>query len=585
MRPVRTVPRLRLGPLLGGTFLLLVYIQLSKIQPFQAAAGVDANHISADELRFWLAHWFLAWPALTLMALGFVDYLAPALDKLHGLLPSLSPARWRLAGLAYAVVLVGLAIAGRSWFLLDQPVTDDENLVVFGARMLLEGDLSVPILEPDGAFTQNVTYRHEGRVSSFDYPGALLFHALAIGSGLGSLLYALAAGLTGLAVAAAAQRLLGRGGAAVAAALWLVSPMTSALSMTEHAQLASRFFLAAALWLYLRLVTGAETPGRDGALVALAGGCAFLTRSAEAACVLVPVVVHLALRLRRDPRLRRAALAAAPVAAAILGFYAWYNANVTGIWYLPPRYGPERHLAGIPFGSPLYLLGANLGHNLLILLVMGLGPLGLAALALGIRKAAPWSVLLAGVGLQVGLAILYDDTGIHIVGPIHFSETMLGLALLATAGVLRGFELLRGRGISRRVPATLLAAYLAGGLGLFAVVHDLGLRRQARNSRMILGAVEEAGLENAIVLGASPVRLIFAHPDSRDTGSWVYWLPPPDPYFRDDVIFADPRTDLAALRERFPDRRLYGMSYHMDDPPVRIQALEWDGSPSAAADP
>jgi hypothetical protein len=585
MRSVQEVPRLRVAPLLWGTFLLLVYIQLGKIQSYQSAAGVSAHDISEDELRFWLAHWFLAWPALTLMALGFVEYAAPGLKRLHGWLQGLTPRRWRLAGLGYALLLVLLAVVGRSYFLLDLPITDDENLVVFGARMLLEGDLSVPILQPDGAFTQNVTYRHEGMVSSFDYPGTLLFHALSMGSGLGSLLYALAAGLTGLAVAGSAQRLLGRSGAAVAAGLWLFSPMTSALSMTEHAQLASRCFLACAIWLYLRLVTGSETPRRDGALIALAGGLGFLTRSAEAACVLLPITIHLAWRLGQDPRLRRAALAAVPIAAAILGFYAWYNFEVTGIWYLPPRYGPERHLAGIPFGSPLYLLGTNLGHNLMILLIMGLGPLGVAAAMAGARRYPPWATLLTGVSLQVGLAMLYDDTGIHIVGPIHFSETMLGLTLLASAGVVRASEFLRERGVSRAIPATVFAAYLVGGLGLLAFVHDLGLQKQAENAMMIVDAVEEADLENAIVLGGSPIRLIFAHPDSRETGSWVYWLPPPDPYFRDEVIFADPETDLAALREQFPDRDLYGMSYHMNDQPVRIQPLDWDGRPVAAADP
>ncbi len=153
------------------------------------------------------------------------------------------------------------------------------------------------------------------------------------------------------------------------------------------------------------------------------------------------------------------------------------------------------------------------------------------------------------------------------------------------AGFLRAFEFLRERGVSRAIPATVFAAYLVGGLGLFAFVHDLGLRKQARNAMMIVNALEEADLENAIILGDSPVRLIFAHPDSRDTGTWVYWLPPPDPYFRDDVIFADTRTDLTALRKQFPDRALYGMSYHLDERPVRIQRLDWDGRPADSSDP
>lgn len=572
-------PRLRLAPLLCGTFLLLVYIQLSKVQPYQSTAGIDFNHISADELRFWLAHWLLALPALVLMALGFVDYLGPRLERLFSTLDDVRPRRWALLGLTYVVLLTLLAAAGRSYFLLDLPLTDDENMVAFGARMLLNGDLSVPILEPDGAFTQVVTYRHAGRVSSFDYPGALLFHALSIASGLGSLLYALAGAVTGLAVAATAGRFLGRSGALIAACFWLCSPMSFTLAMTEHAQVASRLFLALTFWIYSRLVTGASSPARGGMLIGLAGGLAFLTRSPEAACVLLPIAAHLAWRLRAGDRAtRRAALAAAPVMLAVLLFYAWYNHNVTGIWYLPPRYGPERHQAAIPFGSPLWQLGSNLGHNLFILIVMALGPLGMLAAGLGVERKAPWLVLALGVAFQVGLALLYDDTGIHTVGPIHFSETLLGLSLLATAGVIGVLHRLRRLGVSSAISSTILLVYSVIALGSFTYVHSLGLRRQARNAAMIHDVIVESGITNALVIADRPTRLILGHYESRETGTWVHWLPPPDPYLEDPVIFVARGTDLKALHDQFRNRDLYSLLYNFDDPPVRLVQLGWDGS-------
>ena len=575
-------PRLRFAPLLCGTFLLLVYIQLSKIQPYQATAGIDFNHISADELRFWLAHWLLALPALVLMALGFVEYLGPKLERLFSTLDEIRPRRWTLLAVAYVVLLTLLAASGRSYFLLDLPLTDDENMVAFGARMLLNGDLSVPILEPDGAFTQVVTYRHAGRVSSFDYPGALLFHALSIASGLGSLLYALAGAVTGLAVAATAGRFLGRSGALIAACFWLCSPMSFTLAMTEHAQVPSRLFLALTLWLYSRLVTDAGSPARDGMLIGLTGGLAFLTRSPEAACCLLPIAAHLAWRLKEGDRAtRRAALAAAPVALALLLFYAWYNHNVTGIWYLPPRYGPERHQAAIPFGSPLWQLGSNLGHNLFIFIVMALGPFGALAAALGVRRSAPWLPLAIGMTLQVGLALLYDDTGIHTVGPIHFSETLLGLTLLATAGVIGLLHRLRELRINKAIPATILLAYGVVALGLFTYVHSLGLRRQARNAAMIHDVIAASGITNALVIADRPTRLILGHPDSRETGTWVHWLPPPDPYLEDEVIFVAERTDLEQLHQQFPNRDLFRLNYNFAEPPALLVALAWDGSPLA----
>jgi hypothetical protein len=50
----------------------------------------------------------------------------------------------------------------------------------------------------------------------------------------------------------------------------------------------------------------------------------------------------------------------------------------------------------------------------------------------------------------------------------------------------------------------------------------------------------------------------------------VLFYPHPDPFLRDDVIFAKPNARLPALRERFPGRRLYAMHYNTSDDPITL---------------
>ena len=187
---IRAVPAARnrsiVVPLAGAT-LVLIYILLSGIQPYQSTAGRNFHFISPDELRFWLAHWMLATPGIMLIA---VDQGSHTFRYVWRRLLSLPSRQWHLVGLCYFGALAGLAVAGRSVFLLNLPITDDENTVLFGAQMWLNGELSVPILEPDGAFTQAFTYRHAGRTSAMAFPGDILFRAVSLATGLGTALYA-----------------------------------------------------------------------------------------------------------------------------------------------------------------------------------------------------------------------------------------------------------------------------------------------------------------------------------------------------------------------------------------------------------
>jgi hypothetical protein len=50
-------------------------------------------------------------------------------------------------------------------------------------------------------------------------------------------------------------------------------------------------------------------------------------------------------------------------------------------------------------------------------------------------------------------------------------------------------------------------------------------------------------------------------------GSWVVQYPHPDPFLRDDVVYAHPGADVAALRARLPDRSIYRFSLDADANP------------------
>ena len=52
-------------------------------------------------------------------------------------------------------------------------------------------------------------------------------------------------------------------------------------------------------------------------------------------------------------------------------------------------------------------------------------------------------------------------------------------------------------------------------------------------------------------------------------GSWQIQHPNPDPYYRDDILWADWHADPAALHARFPDRALYTLEVYPDGPDLR----------------
>ncbi len=575
----------------AGGILLAAYTSLVLFVEPRAELGRALAYVGWEESLFWLAHFSLATPGLLFLGHG----LAPRLDALvrhaRRRFSSRPPSTWRLGAGIFCLALFTVAVVGRSQLLLHMPITDDEQAVAFGARMVAEGQLSVPAIEPREAFPLLFTLERNGLISSFDFPGGIFLAALSQITGIGSVLYAALAALSGLAVAYAGGCLAGRRGSVAAAGLWLLSPMVLSLSYTTHAQLVSRSFVALATAGYCRVWRRpAAQPALTGAWLGLAAGLAFLCRPIEAACLLGPMGVHLLFLTRKQGSLRKAVAAASLAWLACALVFAWYNHETTGAWYLQARFAPEVAMTPVAAGQAAALgigtrLGLNLGFNLMMLFVWFLGPLGAGLVWLGLRARAPVvTVLGSGIGLQLLVALAHDDTGIHSVGPVHYSECAAALTLVATLGLARAWRKLAQLGIPRAVPLGLLAGFLVSQV-LFNGVYSCTLHEQAKIQRIPHDAIERLGLHHAVVVADPPERLWEMRPEMASVRSWVKHFPPPDPFLRDDVVIVYPSVRPETLTARFPDRTFYRMTYNPAGDPVTVRRLRHDGGTDPSRHP
>jgi hypothetical protein len=562
---------------MAGLALLALYAAMAGQMHFGMTAAHHLAYVAPHEAMFWLAHALLAVPGVLLLAYGALPRMTSPVAALYRQTAALVHEHPRLAAFAYFLLLLTIALVGRRIVLMGLPITDDENSVLFGARVVVSGHLLVPTPQPVEAFDFLFMLRRDGGITSMDFPGPIFFAAAGILIGLGSGLYAAVAAAGGVAVVDAARRLAGTRAALIAAAIWLCSPMVLTLSMTTHVHLLSRSFLAFAIAAYVRLVQSPAPSPRTAALMGLVAGLALLCRPFEAGLILLPVAGHLLWLVWRAPSRWRAVLLSAVAACVVpMAFFAWYNFMTTGYWYLPGRFAPGSMDVSSHFvGTPDARLGTHLAFTVLLLAIFFFGPLGIAGVGAGVaREGVIPRVLMGGVVAVLLLTLVHDNVGIHTVGPIHYSEATVPLTLLAALGFASLSDLVDRLRLSTAVAAVLFVAYAGGALGLFTLTHATALRRQAENQHLPFAAIRKANIHRAVIIAPAPMNLYWTRPGLERCGSWVRMFPPPDPFLRDDIIFVKPNTDIEALRRQFPDRALYRMSYPFGAEPVQLVRLE-----------
>ncbi len=564
----------RYAPLALGGFLLFAFFRLDAVFGFSARFGPQLAYVSPGESSFWVAHLLLALPGCALIAYGVSVPLAGFLLSTLAAFEKLDARGRRVAAGTFGILLFALAHVGRQALLRDLPVTDDENSVLFGARMLAHGDLHVPLLLPHGAYTDLFTYVRDGRVSSIDFPGSLFFRALSLVTGLDALLYAFAAATAGVAVVATALRLTNMRGALFAALVWTCSPMVLCLSLTTHTHIVSRCFLALAVFFVVDVLESTERKPRDASALALGAfaGAAFLTRPIEVGMLLAPLGLLIAARAVRgvEGYRRKVSLALLGLLPALCVF-GWYNHEITGNVLVQARFGAGvRSSYGGPSLSVWDRIPGNLCFETLMLSVWFLGPIGAALVWLGVSRDNPIAVALAsGVGLALSITLAHEYTGVHVVGPIHFSDAPVLLTPLAVLGVQRAFAWLRQKGVEGARSAAIVAATIVLAYGAFDIFHARALESQAAVQAFPFEELARRDIHHAVVL-ADPIAKLYVH---HQTGSWVLQFPHPDPYLRDDIVFANADADVGALRARFPTRTLYRLSISTEPPGLDISRL------------
>ena len=572
---------------LTGYVLLLMFFGLAA-----SSNGLSITFIgtlstsSPGELNFWLGHALLLFPASLLIGYGFAPQLGGLVQRVAGAVRASSPRQRQLGVVCLFLLALAAARIGRATFLLDFPISDDEYAVEFGGRILASGHVMAPLALPREALPELFLYFRNGAVGSFDWVGGQAVSAFGQLTGLGRFVWALMAALPVPALAVLMGRRQGPQWGLAAAILFLCSPMALLLSMTIHAHLASRAFLALALVAFW----SADQKGGLGrwALTGALFGAAFLCRPLEIAFFSAPLVVWIILQsVWRVPTYRAAVPGLIVGGAAFAAIFLWHSYAMTGNPFLPTRFADPTY-QDVTSTSLWKRFGDNVTYNVFMLAIWFLGPLGLVLVAAGVLTDNFTKLLAACVVSDLCLAFFHDNSGLHAVGPIHYSECVVPLTIIATHGLANVLNGARRHLFDTRAVAASVAAALVLGLGTFNLVHALALRGQAEIQRQVYGTIEgavrDSGSRKAAILAPWFFAVVGAVPGMRDIGSWVHDWRRPRLDLSDEVLFLRDTPQAAALRGQFPDRRFFRLERIESSPclvlvpldggePIRLAAL------------
>lgn len=580
--------RIRLPSLLAGLLLVVAFYALDNSSNTIRVRFVPPWDASArGELYFWLGATFFLLPGATLIGASLSQLCRPAFERAVSKLEA-TQGRERIALWAtLGIVAWSLARIGNQAVMLGQPFTDDEDAAHFGGQVLASGSLWAPLPPMRFAFPDLFLFQRGSHWTSFDFPGALLPWTFAELTGSDTLVFSLFACLVPVSVAVACARRQGTSAGLLAGGLLLCSPMAVTLSMTSHTHVVSRGLLA----LGFGLILFVDRPTLLRSLAAgLAFGCAIATRPAESTLLLTPLCLAWSYDALREPvkrpRLLGLLLGAGPVVLALLA----YNHALTDTFGFPrSALNDIPSVSGMIMRSPLSperfwpRFGNNFSYNLLTLSIWYLGPVGLYLAWLGVHASREHELLGAGVLLALCLALLHDDRGLHMVGPVHLSELAVPLTLLAVAGIPRVLSALEKVGVARAHAALAFAGYVVLGLNLFTSWHAIALRDQAL-ARLGLSEMIEAIPERPAVVLAGPFeRLRTKYTLQGGVGSFVYeWRRARPDWSEPVLILHDSERAQAEVGRAFPARTAYVFDPGKYGPHPKTLREAREGPPVAA---
>jgi hypothetical protein len=456
--------------------------------------------------------------------------LSGTFDKLERL-----PKRWAWAG-GLAMVALALVLLTRTVVLQEAPVTDDEYVYEFQARILASGRLYLESLPPPiRPFLDNQFVVNNGKWYGLYFFGHPALLAVAMRLGVLQWLGAIEAALTVLLACGIARRVFGPRPAILSGALLVTSPFFITLSATHLSQPSSTLTLTAFAYGVLRIE---ETPsvGRWWIVSATALACSFLIRPQTALFFSLPLLARLAW-LHHVSRLRGArygpVVAGLILALGVTSFVA-INHALTGSAF---RTGYQAYMdQGKPWMFPVgpYYSFRELARALTELNFWLLGwPVSVIFVPFFAHRAAAFPI----AAIPVLAAVWYGATAVPTVaavGPVYYGECIVPLILLSASGmeqaVLQTRDHLRDGTWARMLVAWPPVAVL-GALLSFVPVQVTSLRLMADIVRAPYDLVERERLDNALVFVHS-LPALHAAP-----GAWAYYHRNPLPDLSDRVLF------------------------------------------------
>lgn len=561
-----------------GLFLFLVFFGLT-----QTAATLSIiiktpfTWSSSGEAYFWLAHALLLFPGGCLIGYGLSPWLAGWLRKAWQRTERMPRKERTLALVLMFAAVVLTARLSHTIILSDYPITDDEYAVKFGGQVLAQGKVMTPAPLPFEPFPKLYLFEKGGKITSFDWIGPQLAWAVAEITHSGPLIFAVLAATTALCLAVLMGSLLSPGYGSAAFVLFFFSPMAFALSATTHAHLLSRAMIAVTLLCYV--MAGKKGTLKSWVLTGLALGSSLCCRPIETAFILAPLFLHLALtEISREKRFT------VPIRGILLGIllpflvFLLHNQLVTGHYYFPARFASAGLDPGVTASSLWNRFGSNASYNLFMLTIWFLGPLGILLTVFGTLTNRFTKLLAAGLALVLAAGCFHDNQGIHIVGPIHYSECIVPLIIIGTYGLANIKRWMNRKGISFGVPAAVLTGALVLGLGLFNFWQAQALHKQASIQKDIYGFIETTLKENrvkkAVVLAPQFWVVWESIPRFKEIGTWVReWKKArPDLSDRTLILYDVPKAE-AALREKFPDRVFFRLATRVSPPYLKLDPI------------
>jgi len=564
-----------------GIFLILVFFGLSATAPgLRITFRPPMTASSPGEVYFWLGHALLLFPASCLIGYGFAGLIGTWLVSVHRYVNRLSPRDLTLGVVVLFLVGVVVARLGHFVILYDFPITDDEYATQFGGFIFAGGRAAIPLSLPENAIPTLGLYYRDGLVARADWPGAQAIWAIAELLHLGPFVWAIVAAIPIAALAILLRRRLDASWGLAAAVMFACSPMALMLSITSHAHLGSRAMLAVALTGYIF----AEERGRLWlwGVTGFALGLAFLFRPLEIVFFSIPLlswtIVQSLRRTREHARALPGLVIGGLIPVALMLTHAYL---VTGHPLLPPRLDdPGAAVIDQESNALWYRFGANTGYNTFMLAIWFLGPLGLLLVAAGARTDRFTRLLGLGVLSALGLGLFHTNMGIHPVGPIHYSECVVPLTIIATHGLANVLRVARTHAVDRRILASGALVALLVGLGIFNLRQSAALQDQAGIQLVVydwVDRIKPAPDDPPAILLAPQFGTTWVHlPGMARIGTWVFEWRRPHPDLRDDLVILHDVPGLEAiLRERFPKRRLFRLSL-LSGPPFGV-ILPLDG--------